>query len=120
MVMDLENCFFHVRVHPAHQKFLGFKWPDPEKKEEVFFNFKVMVYGSKQAVSVVTRLIRPIVGFLHLNGIKFSIYIDDGRTSAGTRELTISQHNKVLETFKEAGWNLQMSKTSTIPTQILL
>ena len=106
-MMDLQNCYFHVRVNKAHQQFLGFSWRDPYSGEELFYTFCVMIYGAKSAVSIITRLIKPIVSYLHSSGIKYAIYVDDGRTSASSKELTEEHHQKVLEIFSSAGWNIQ-------------
>ena len=115
---DLENQYFHVRVHPNHQKYLGFKIRDNQGKEE-YYVFCVMVYGIKIATAVVTRLIKPIVRYVHQKGIRFSIYIDDGRTIGASQEVTAEHHEIVLRTFEKAGWNIQYSKTSIVPTQHL-
>ena len=120
MCMDLENAFFHIKVNESHQDYLGFKWFDENANVDVYYVFTVMVYGIKPAVSIITRIIKPIVSFLHSHGVKYSIYIDDGRTSASSGELTLAQHNLAIETFKAAGWNIQQSKTSVMPTQVLL
>ena len=116
--LDLENQYFHVRVHPNHQKYLGCKIID-ENGAEQYFVFCVMVYGIKVATAVVTRLIKPIVSYLHQEGVKFSIYIDDGRTAASTFELTLKHHELAIDVFQKAGWNIQFAKTSKVPTQHL-
>ena len=117
--MDLENQYFHVRVHSDHQTYLGCKVKNPDTLEEHYFQFCVMIYGCKPAAAVVTRLTYPIVKFLHENGIKFSIYIDDGRTVATSYELTLEHHLFVQKIFNNAGWNIQYKKTCTVPTQRL-
>ena len=60
MALDLENQYFHVRVNPSHQKYLGFKLEDRKGKSH-YYTFRVMIYGIKIATSIVTRLIKPIV-----------------------------------------------------------
>ena len=112
MCLDLENQYFHVRINPSHQKYLGFKL-NTENNPPQYYVFTVMIYGVKVATTVVTRLIKPIVAHLHESGIRFSIYIDDGRTVASTAELTLQHHQKAVSIFEKAGWNIQMAKTST-------
>jgi hypothetical protein len=117
--MDLENQYFHVRVHPDHQTYLGFKISNPDSGEIIYFVFCVMIYGCKPATSIVTKLTYPIVKFLHRQGIKFAIFIDDGRTMAATQDLTALHHEIVQETFIKAGWNIQYKKTTKVPVQQL-
>jgi hypothetical protein len=117
--MDLENQYFHVRIHPDHHKFLGCQAEDPSTGKSHYFVFNVMIYGCKPAAAVVTRLTYPIVKHLHEQGIKFSIYMDDGRTVADSSEVTMKHHLYVQKTFTDAGWNIQHKKTCKVPTQML-
>ena len=80
---DLENQFFLVRLNPAMSDFLGFMVPDPSGTP-VYYRFLVMPYGCKPAVSIVTRLLKPLKSYFHRLGIRFSVYVDDGRIYAST------------------------------------
>ncbi len=51
---DLENQFFHVKLHPEAYKYFGFSVPD-ETGADRFYCFTVIVYGFASAVAVVTR-----------------------------------------------------------------
>jgi len=116
---DLENQFFQVKLHPDMSKFLGFMVPD-ELDVPVYYQFKVMPYGCKPAVSIVTRLLRPVKAFLHRYGVCLSVYVDDGRISA-TTALVCSEHMELtLQVVQLVGWNVQWKKTVLVPTQILL
>ncbi len=79
-----------------------------------------MAYGCKPAVTVVTCLLHPIKAFLHKHGIKFSIYIDDGRVLAATPQLCSEQMQFTLLVLQLAGWKVQWKKTTLIPTERLL
>ncbi len=65
-----------------------------------------MAYGCKPAVTIVTRLLRPIKAFLHRFGIKFTIYINDGRISAATPSLCSDYMNFTLQVLQLAGWKI--------------
>ena len=92
---------------------------DNEDGSPQYYVFCVMIYGIKVATAVVTRLIKPIVSHLHQKGVKFSIYIDDGRTVASSFDLTSEHHSLAIEIFQSSGWNIQFSKTSVKPSQQL-
>lgn len=100
-------------------KYMGFMVPDPDDSP-VYYEFKVMAYGCKPAVTVVTRLLRPIKAYLHSFGIKFTLYIDDVRISAATAELCSSHMKFTLHVLQLAGWRIQWKKTTLVPTQRLL
>lgn len=64
-----------------------------------------------------TRLIRPIQAFLHKLGIRFNIFIDDGRICAKSNDECFYKAQTVLLMFQLAGWNIQWLKTSQEPSQ---
>jgi len=83
-VFDLRNMFFHVRLHPNMYRYFGFALPNEEGGED-YYVLKVLVYGCKPAVNIVTKLLQPVTAFWHSLGIKQSIYVDNGRVvAAGT------------------------------------
>lgn len=116
--LDLKNQFFHVHLNPEFRKFFGFKLPR-ESGEMDYYQFNVMAYGSKPAVNIVTRLLKPVKEFLHILGIKFSIYIDDGRLSAPSEVECLDKFKATLLVLQLAGWNIQWEKTSSVPVQRL-
>jgi hypothetical protein len=116
---DLKNMFFHVRLHPEIRKYFGFSVPD-ESGNLQFYRFAVMVYGLKSAVHVVTRLILPLKAYIHRLGIRFSIYVDDGRCVSNSADSVFWQQKLVLHIFQLAGWNVNFAKTVSIPSQHLL
>ena len=115
---DLANQFFHVRLRKVDRKFFGFALPDKDGGQD-FYQFKVMCYGYSPAVEVVTRLLKPLKAYLHVLGIKLSIFVDDGRVSAVGREETWEKFQFVLTVLQLAGWNIQFKKTSTSAEQRL-
>jgi hypothetical protein len=117
--LDLENQFFQIRLSPEMCQYLGFAVPDEDGKD-IFYEFTVMAYGCTPAVMVVTRLLRPIKAYAHRLGIKFSIYIDDGRTSAASSALCDQHTQFVLLLLQLAGWRIQWKKTCLVPTTKLL
>ena len=56
---DLENMYFHVKLHPDSIKYFGFSLPG-EQGEKIYYQFTIMCYGFNQAVQVATRLTKPL------------------------------------------------------------
>jgi hypothetical protein len=117
--LDLENQFFHVRLAPGMRKYLGFAVPAVDGSMQ-YFQYEVMAYGVKPAVTVVTRLLRPIKAYMHTLGIRFSIYVDDGRIAASSAQLCSEQTGFLLHTLQLAGWKIQWKKTVLTPSTSLL
>jgi Reverse transcriptase (RNA-dependent DNA polymerase) len=119
VALDLENQFFQVRLHPDTKKYFGFSVPGPDGSP-LYYQFTVMAYGCKPAVAVVTRLLKPIKSHLHRLGIKFSIYVDDGRISASCRVTCRLHLLYTIHILQLAGWRIQWKKTVLVPTTRLL
>ena len=107
---DLENMYFHVRINEAFQKYFGFSITSPEKKI-LYYIFKVMIYGIKSGVLVATKLTKPIVKKSNLLGIRFSIFIDDGRVLGKDKQRCERNLDQVLEIMEKAGWKVNEAKT---------
>ena len=116
---DLENQYFHINIHEAHHKYLGFNLPNENTGEDEYYCFSVMIYGLSMAVHVVTRLTSPLMEYLNKRGIRAAIMIDDGRVLGRSKEEAWENHLLALQTFNRAGWNIQYAKTSTEPTMQL-
>ena len=113
---DLANQFFHVRLAEADRKFFGFAFPD-ETGQLQYYQFKVMAYGFSPAVSVVTRLLKPVKAYLHELGIKLSIYVDDGRLGSQEKVEAEEQLRFSLQVLQLCGWNVQWEKTALEASQ---
>ena len=101
-VFDLENQYFHIRLSQEAKQFFGFSVPE-EDGSETHYQFAVMVYGFAAAGSVVTRLIKPLQGYLHNRGIRSAIYMDNGQVVASSAEKTKKDMETTLQVFQQAG-----------------
>ena len=116
---DLKNQFFHVKLHPDMYRYFGFAVKNNLGVEKYYY-FKVLVYGCKPAVYIVTRLLAPVKSYLHNAGVKLSLYVDDGRVAAASISETEAKTKLSLLVVQLAGWNLQWKKCKLEPSQALL
>ena len=116
MTFDLANMFFHVQLSHEAQEWFGFSVPDVDGTER-FYKFTVMAFGYSPAVAVVTRLLKPLLAYIHEGGIKLAVFVDDGQLLASSSQETEDQMRHVLTVFQLAGWNIQWTKTSTSASQ---
>ena len=111
--------YFHFKLAEEHQHYFSFSLPDKDGKP-LYFKFLVMCYGYSLAAYIVTRVIVPIKAFLHKLGIRFSIYIDDGRVLAQTRVECEYKAKFALHIFQLCGFNIQWKKTNLELSQVAL
>ena len=72
-----------------------------------------MPFGLASAVQLLARLTKPICIFLAKEGIRLSIYIDDGWILALLRELAIQHLQRVLSVMQQAGFVFSIEKSDT-------
>ena len=116
---DLENMYFHVKLHPDSIKYFGFSLPG-DQGESIYYQFTIMCYGFNQAVQVATRLTKPLKGWLHDQGIRAAQYLDDNLTLGENKQDCEYKFKLALLIFQLAGWKIQWKKTSIEPKQRLL
>ena len=114
---DLTSAFHHVRIYEPHQQYLGFCLPGrKEGEKERYFIFLVMPFGLASAVKCITRMTKPLCGYISSKGIRHSIYIDDGNVLARALALVIAHLAFVLDALKQAGFVVSEGKTDTAET----
>ena len=117
VIFDLENMYFHFKLAPEHRHYFSFSLPD-QNGGNLFYEFKVMCYGYSLAAYIVTRVIVPIKAFLHKLGIRFHIYIDDGRILGQSKSECYFKAKFAIHIFQLCGFNIQWTKTNLEPLQV--
>ena len=99
---DLSSAYHHVKIHPDHRKYLGFAVPGPNGEEE-FYQFECMPFGLASATKYLARLTKPICALLAREGIRHSLFIDDGKINA-PRKLIGKHLERTLEVLDKSGF----------------
>ena len=109
---DLTSAFHHIPIHPDHHKYLGFAIEN-EQGEEEFYAYTCMPFGLATATQCLARVTKAITRYAALQGIRNSLYIDDGRIGAPTKELCIQHLQEVLSIWQRAGFVISREKSDT-------
>jgi hypothetical protein len=72
------------------------------------------MFGLGPAGQALGSLMRPILTFLTLRGIRNIMYVDNGRTAAATKEKADSDYAFMLDTFKKAGFTVAKNKSDAV------
>lgn len=110
---DLQSAFFHLKIFPGHQKFLGAKFCNKNGKEE-YFVFKHLPFGLASAVHAITKIFKPINAYLSRNGVRHTIFIDDGRVLSKSKAEADKAFSFTMAVLQKAGWQIEQSKTDQI------
>lgn len=111
--LDLRDAYFHVPILPAHRPFLRFAFG---KK---VYQFRVLPFGLSTAPRVFTKMLAPIVGLIHQEGIRFFPYLDDCLLVAPSSHALQSQVSKAVSILQQAGFLVNWKKSLPVPSQDL-
>ena len=107
---DLQSAYFHIRISEKHWKYLGAKFTDEAGRNQ-YFVFCHMPFGLATAVHLITKLFKPINAYLGQKGIRHTIFIDDGRVLAQSKQELDKHFEIVRQVVMNAGWIMEESKT---------
>ena len=107
---DLKSAYHHIKIHKEHVNYLGAAFED-ENGKKVYFVFQFLPFGLSSAVHCITKLFKPINAYLHGNGIRHSIYIDDGRILAETEAEAEDNRKFTYAVLEKAGWIRETKKS---------
>ncbi|KAJ8933074.1 hypothetical protein NQ314_014228 [Rhamnusium bicolor] len=71
VTLDLKDAYFLISVDPNDRKYLRFKY------NNVLYEFTCAPFGLAPIPYVFTKLLKPVIAWLHLCNISCSIYLDD-------------------------------------------
>jgi hypothetical protein len=112
-VYDVSKAYQHIRLHPEFYELVGFCVVDVAGKER-FYHFVVVVFGLGPAGQLLGRMMRPILRFLTLNGVRSMVYVDDGRVGAATKAKTDADYGLTIATFTSAGFIIVIEKSDKV------
>ena len=112
LILDLryvnKHAFTYINIAEQHQKYLGFSWKI--KGQTRYFVFTVLPFGLTSAPFLFTKLMRCLVTFWRAQGIKISVFIDDGLRSADQMQSNI--HSLVVKkSLTEACFVINIQKS---------
>lgn len=109
VIFDLKSAYYNVKIDPSHVQYLGAAIDIEGQKQ--YFVFKHLPFGLNSSVSAMTKLWKPITGHIHKQGIRFSIYIDDGRILAENAGKAEEDRKRVYEIIEKTGWSMAWEKS---------
>ena len=114
-VYDLTSAYHHhhIKILLTHTKYLGavFKKTDGSIQ---YFVYKFLPFGVSSAVHVMTKVMKPVSAYIANQGIRHTIYLDDGRVLANSQAQIAQDYATVVGILQRAGWFLAVKKSDTL------
>ena len=110
--IDLKDAFLHIPINPRFRKFLRFQWQGQT------LQFKVLPFGLTCSPRVLTKVLKPVMGFLRSKwGILISIYMDDMLLQASSAAAAYLHAQLTVLLLMSLGWEINWKKSSFVPVQ---
>ena len=109
--LDLKDAYLQVPMHLESRKFLRFVACGK------IYQFKVLCFGLSTTPQVFTRVMAPVLAFLHQSGIRLRCYLDDWLIQASSREQVLLALESVLQLCLSLGIVVNWEKSQLIPSQ---
>ncbi len=110
VVFDLKSAYYHIKIREDQHELLGAA-VQQEDGSKLYFVYQHLPFGLKCAVHAITKIWKPLIAFLQCNGIRSSIYIDDGRILAVSKEEAEKFRVFAYDMIEKAGWMLEREKS---------
>jgi hypothetical protein len=81
---------------------------------EEYYHYVVVVSVHGPAGQALSRVIGPILIFLNINGVRGTMYVDDGRTLARSKAKADADYELTLKIFKKAGFTIAEEKSDKL------
>ena len=109
--LDLKDAYFHIPIHPGHRQYLRFCIQDR------CYQYRVLPFGLTTSPRTFTKVLAPVIAYLHSRGILAFPYLDDILFSAKSEAKLASQMTLVKQVFSQAGFIINVKKSSMTPSQ---
>ena len=115
MKLYLKDAYLQVPIHPDQHHLLQFQWQSKS------YQFKCLPFRLSAAPQVFTKLLKPVVNFLHQMDIRLIIYIylDDILTLHQAKDQLELLVPQACQLFKALGLLMNKKKSLLTPAQCL-
>jgi hypothetical protein len=109
--IDLKDAYFHVPMDPQFYKYLRFAFHGKS------YQFRVLPFGLSTAPRVFTKVLAPVVGYLHQQGVHLYPYLDDCLLVEKTPDMLQRSMEITLLTLQRLGFMINVKKSQLTMTQ---
>ena len=109
MTTDLDSGYWHVPLNDDMKKFVGVHF-ELDSGEKLFWVWKVLFLGIKDAAWIFTKLLVPHKQYCRSHGIRMQIYMDDQKVLGSDFESCKADNDFANSALEKAGWTVKPEK----------
>ena len=111
MSINLQDAYLHIPMARSVRKYLRFM------VNGRVYQFTCLPFSLATSPREFTKLLRPVVQLLRLQGIKLHVYLDDWLIRASSAVQARTHADLVLQVLQHLGWVINFSKSDLVPSQ---
>lgn len=108
--LDLRDAYFLIPISKSHRKFLRFQF------NSVRYEFSCLCFGLNIAPYIFTKILKPVIMQLRLQGILTVIYLDDILVIGRTFDECRKNINTSIQLLQSLGFIINFEKSQIIPS----
>lgn len=109
--LDLKDAYFIVPIYKKHKKFLKFRF------EEKMFQFTCLPFGLCTSPYIFTKIMKPVVSKLRLEGMLLILYLDDFLFIHNSKDLCEKNIKKAISFLQDLGFIINFEKSTLVARQ---
>lgn len=109
--LDLTDAYFSIPVHQDSRKYLRFSFKDR------FYQFICLPFGLNISPYIFTKLLRPVMSLLRVQGLSSVIYLDDILLVAPSADLCRTNVLTTSELLSRLGFIINYRKSQLSPSK---
>jgi len=109
-VYDLTSAYYHIKIDDSQHQFLGAAIENNDGSK-LYFQYNHLPFGLNSAVHAITKMWKPVTQYLTSQGLRNTIYIDDGRILVEDQTKAEEARCLVYNTIAQAGWSIEREKS---------
>ncbi|XP_064107554.1 uncharacterized protein LOC135216312 [Macrobrachium nipponense] len=112
--IDLQDTYFHIPIHPDYRKYLRFV------HRSKTYQFRALCFGLNTAPYVFTRVVSNVSRWLHLEGVRISMYLDDWIIRAKSQVKCLEDLQVTMTLTQQLGLLVNLDKSQLTPSQDII
>jgi len=107
--LDLKDAYLLISIDISHRKYLRFQW------RGTTYEFRALLFGLATTPYIFTKILRPVVASLRIEGCASVLYLDDFLLLAHSRTACYYNVQAHISTLSELGFIINWEKSELEP-----
>ena len=113
---DTKSAYHHIEIFESHRTYLEFQWQYQGKP--TYFVFNVLPFGLSIAPYILTKILKPVIGYWRSSGERICMFLDDDLRGNPSKEPASMDAMAVKGDLAKVGFVLSIDRCVWKPSLI--